>query len=75
VAIKLFDMNRYLAGYKGPGDFGVSLSLSICGRDESGEVLIQLEIDDLKAESAVIVLTKWHFNQLIAEAQFNLQKI
>jgi hypothetical protein len=68
-------MNRFLAGYKGPGDFGVSLTLSICGRDESGELLIQLEIDDPKAEVATIALTKWHFNQLIAEAQLNLQKI
>lgn len=66
-------MHRPLGGFKAQGDFAPSISLSAVGRDESGDILIRIEVDN--DVSTHVEMTKWHFTQLVSQVFSELQKL
>jgi hypothetical protein len=67
-------MLKPLAFHKEVGDLASSITLSAVGRSKEGDVVLRIEIED-PVNTVFIDLTKWHFHQLIAEAEERLQKI
>lgn len=66
-------MIKPLAAYKHPGDNADSVTISITGRSDQGDLLISISVDE-DAITSSIQLTKWHFQQLIAAAEERLQQ-